>query len=100
MHGKIIYLIFLFVSHHLEPLSSAQSLIDLSLGEMVFRSAVGSQLDGLLGGGLDLLVQLTELLGQQALEITQVSSCPLVVGVCQHKNNSNYSENRNLLLLK
>lgn len=56
--------IFLFMSHHLEPLSSAESLIDLSLGEMVFRSAVGSQLDGLLRGWLNLLVQLIELLGQ------------------------------------
>ena len=73
------------MSHHLEPLSSAEGFVGLSLWEMVFRSAVGSQLDGLLRGRLVGLVQLIELLGQQPLKVPEVSSCPLVAGVCQYK---------------
>lgn len=76
------------MSHHLDPLSSAKGLVALSLWEMVFRSHVGTQLDGLLGCRLVLvlgLVLLTELLEQQPLIITEVSSCPLVAGVCQYK---------------
>lgn len=75
----------LFMSHHLEPLSSAERLIGLPLWQMVFRSDVGSQLDGLLRGWLVGLVHLIELLEQQPLIITEVSSCPLVAGVCQYK---------------
>lgn len=77
---------FVLMSHHSEPLSSAESFVDVSLWEVVFGSGVGSQLDGLLRGRrVVLLVQLAELLGKQALKITQVSSCPLVAGICQYK---------------
>lgn len=57
-------LIFSSMSHHFESLSSAEGLIGLSLWEMVSRSAVGSQLDGLFSGRLIGLVHLIELLGQ------------------------------------
>lgn len=63
-----ITLNMLFMSHHLEALSSAKGLIGFSLWEMVFRSHVGAQLDGLLSHrlvglvllGLVLLVELLE----------------------------------------
>lgn len=54
---------------------------------MVFRSAVGSQLDGLLRGRLIGLVHFIELLEQQLLKVTEVSSRPLVAGVCQYKKS-------------
>jgi len=73
--------------HHFKTLSSAESLIGLPLWEMVFRSAVGPQLDGLLRGRLVGLVQLIKLLVQQPLKITEVSSCPLVGRVCQCKKD-------------
>lgn len=50
---------------------------------MVFRSAVGSKLDGLLGGRLIDFVHLTELLLKQALIVTEIASCPLVTRVCK-----------------
>lgn len=56
--------IFPLKSHHFDPLSSAEGFIDLSLWQMVFRSAVGSQLDGLLRNRLVGLVQLIELFEQ------------------------------------
>lgn len=55
---------------------------------MVFRSAVGSKLDGLLGGRLVGFVHLTELLLKQVLIVTEIASCPLVAGVCQCRERS------------
>lgn len=57
-------LILLLMSHHFNPLSSAKGLVGLSLWEMVFRSHVSTQLDGLLRRSLVGLVLLIELLEQ------------------------------------
>lgn len=61
-HRSTLIPLQLKVPHHLQSLSSAQGLIGLPLGQVVFRSAVGSKLDGLLRGRLIGLLQLTELL--------------------------------------
>lgn len=81
----MLLLLSLFTSHHLDPLSSAQSLIGLPLWKVVFGPAVGPQLNGLFSGRLVGLVHLIELFGQQPLKVTKVSSCPVVGWVCQGK---------------
>lgn len=73
------------MTHHLDALPPAQSLVRLPLWEVILGSAVGSQLDGLLRRRLVGLVQLVQLLHQQPLIVAQVSSCPLVARFCQCK---------------
>lgn len=80
---RLLFFCFCFFFYHFKALSPAEGLVGLPLGQMVFGSAVGSQLDGLLRGRLGFPLRLDQLLVQQLLIITEVPSCPLVAGVCR-----------------
>lgn len=71
------------MAHQFDAFSPAEGLIDLSLRQVVFGPLISVKLNGPLVRELLLApTHVPQLLREHPLKVAQISSCPLVAGIC------------------